>query len=254
MNYARYLLILLFFLVAACSSDPVRERKQGNPKEAAKMNVQMASGYIQRGQLEVAKDKLTKAIEQDPTYIPGLTTMAVLMEMVNELDKAEDYYQDALDVDGRNPDLHNNYGQFLCKRNKFETALKHFDIAVNDPFYLTPEITYANIGFCLMQGDKPDFKKAEVNLRKAIKINPKMASALLSMGELGIKTKQYLMARAYMQRYHEVDRKTANSLWLQIQAEKALGDKKYYLALSRELLDHFPDSPEADLLTGREKI
>ena len=105
-----------------------------------------------------------------------------------------------------------------------------------------------------MQGDKPDFKKAEANLRKAIKINPKLDSALLSMGELGIKTKQYLMARAYIQRYHAVARKTANSLWLQIQAEKALGDKKYYLALSRELLDHFPDSPEADLLTGREKI
>lgn len=248
MTLIRYLLVVFCCLLAACASSPAQEKKKGNDIDAAKMNVQLASGYMQRGQLEIAREKLAKAIEQDPNYAPGFTTMAVLMEMVNEPEKAEGYYQDALDIDSRNPELHNNYGQFLCKQKKLDEAIKHFDIAIKNQFYETPEKTYANLGYCLMQGDNPDYKKAEMNLRKAIKINPKMPTALLNMGELGIKTKQYLMARAYTQRYHAVARKTANSLWLQIQAEKALGDKKYYQELSRELLKTFPDSPEADLL------
>jgi type IV pilus assembly protein PilF len=248
MNYLKYLVVLVSSLLVACGSTPAEVKQESNMRDAAKMNVQLASGYIQRGQLEIAKGKLVKAIEQDPKFVPAYTTMAVLMEMVNDLTEAENYYLDALDIDPRNPELQNNYGQFLCKQNKIDEAVKHFDKALSNQFYETPERVYANLGYCLMQGDKPDYKQAEVNLRKAIKTNPQMATALLSMGELGIKTQRYLMARAYMQRYHAVSRKSATSLWLQIQAEKALGDKKYYIDLSRELLNTFPDSPEAKLL------
>ncbi|MDQ1363780.1 MAG: type pilus assembly protein PilF [Pseudomonadota bacterium] len=248
MNKSGYLMVIAMCMLVACAPDPVQKKKESNVRDAAKMNVQLASGYIQRGQLEVAKEKLTKAIEQDPELVPAYTTMAVLMEMINEPTEAENYYLDALDLDSRNPELQNNYGQFLCKQNKIEEAIKYFEKVLANQFYETPEKTYANLGYCLMQGDNPNYKKAEENLRKAIKMNPQMTTALISMGELGIKTRQYLMARAYMQRYHAVGRKTAHSLWLQIQAEKELGDKKYYLELSRELLKTFPDSTEAGLL------
>ncbi|HEX5637158.1 MAG TPA: type IV pilus biogenesis/stability protein PilW [Gammaproteobacteria bacterium] len=248
MNKLKYLIILLTCFLVACGTTPAQEKKEANMQEAAKTNVQLASGYIQRGQLEIAKGKLEKAIEQDPDFVPAYTTMAVLMEMINKPSEAENYYLDALDIDPHSPELQNNYGQFLCKQNKIDDAMSYFEKAVNNQFYERPERVYANMGYCLTLGDKPDYKKAESYLRKAIKMNPQMPSALLSMGELGIKTKQYLMARAYMQRYHAIARKSANSLWVQIQAERALGDKKYYVELSRELLKEFPDSPEADLL------
>jgi type IV pilus assembly protein PilF len=249
MNWTKYVLIASCALLVACGGgESVKEKKSSDPKAAAKMNVQLASGYIQRGQLEVAQEKLEKALEQDPEFVPAYTTMAVLMEMTNQPDKAEDYYNDALDIDTRNPDLHNNYGQFLCKQKKVEKAIKEFETAINNQFYETPYIAHANLGYCLMQGDKPDYKRAEAELRKALKISPNMPTALLSMGELSIATKQYLMARAYMQRYHAVARKSAASLWLQIQAEHALGDKKYFKELGQELLRNFPDSPEADKL------
>lgn len=248
MTLLKYVLILVMSSLVACASDPATVKKEKDQREAAKMNVQLASGYIQRGQLDVAQEKLEKAIEQDPDYVPGYTTMAVLKEMIGEPNEAENYYLDAMDVDPRNPELQNNYGQFLCKQGKLEEAVEYLEKAIKNPFYETPEKAHANMGYCLMQGDKPDYKKAEESLRKAIKVNPQMPAALISMGELGIKTKQYLMARAYMQRYHAISRKTPHSLWLQIQAEKALGDKKYYVELSRELIKTFPDSDEADLV------
>jgi len=101
------------------------------------------------------------------------------------------------------------------------------------------------LGYCMMKSENPDYVLAEKHLRKALEENPKMRSSLMAMGELGIKTRRYLKARAYMQRYQAITRPSASSLWVQIQAEKALGDQKHFLKLSTRLLDDFPESPEA---------
>ncbi|MFW2373480.1 MAG: type IV pilus biogenesis/stability protein PilW [Gammaproteobacteria bacterium] len=249
MRQALKIYILLFvFFISACGVPNSKPRTSNEPDliQAAKINVQLASGYIQRGDLEVAREKLLKAIEQDNEYVPAYTTMAILMNMVGEVDKADDYYQDALDIDKKNPETLNNYGAFLCSQNKIDKAIKQFNQAINNQFYETPEKSHANLGYCLMQADIPDYMSAENHLREALRINPRMPSALLAMGELGIETRRYLMARAYMQRYHAISQPTASSLWYQIQAEKALGDNKHFVELSRELLKRFPSSPEAD--------
>ncbi len=242
-------ILLAMFLTACGGSKAIKKDTEGtNYKEAAKINVQLASGYIQRGQLEIAKEKLDKAIEQNPGYVPAYTTMALLMDILGEQDDAESYYLEALDIDPRNPALRNNYGTFLCKQNKVDEAVEQFQHAIKNQFYETPENAHANLGYCLMKAEKPDYVLAEKHLRKALKVRPNMPSALLAMGELAIKTKRFLMARAYMQRYHSVSSPSAESLWYQLQAERALDDQKNFLRLSRELLKQFPDSPQADLL------
>ena len=68
------------------------------------------------------------------------------------------------------------------------------------------------------------------------------------MAEIGVKTKKYLMARAYIQRYHAVAKPTAESLWIQVQSEKALGAEEHYLKYARRLLKDFPDSEQAGML------
>ena len=54
----------------------------------SKLNVQLGVGYMQRGQYKVAKEKLEKAIEQDPENLQAFTTLALLMDKLNEKDKA----------------------------------------------------------------------------------------------------------------------------------------------------------------------
>ena len=115
-----------------------------------------------------------------------------------------------------------------------------------DPFYETPYLAYANAGTCLL--DKGDYKQAEVMLRKALRDQPNYAGALISMAEIGVKTHKYLMARAYIQRYHALAKPSAESLWLQVQAEKALGAEDHYLKYARQLLKEFPDSDQAGML------
>lgn len=241
------ILTLLLVLITACgggsNSKPTERERQ--TKESAVINVQLASGYIRRGDLEVAEQKLLKAIQHDRKYVPAYTTMAVLKSMIGDLEGAEKYYAKAIDLDPRNPELHNNYGTFLCNSGKLEQAYKEFQLALRNQFYATPETAHANLGYCLLQADEPDFVLAERHLRSALKVDPNMASALLAMGELGLRSNKYLMARAYMQRYHGVARPSAATLWLQIQVENALDDKDFVHKLSRTLIEEFPESPEA---------
>ena len=242
----QWLIILVAGTLVACSGQSIKEKKQvRKEKEAAVINVKLASGYIQRGELKVAEKKLLRAIQLDDEYVPAYTTMAVLMTKVGRKDDAENYYIQAIGLDPHDPELQNNYGAFLCNVGKLEGAFEQFNKALKNQFYATPEIAHANMGYCLMQGDRPNYDVAEKHLRLGLKSNPNMVSALLGMGELGIEMKKYLMARAYMQRYHALVRPSSHSLWIQIQAEHALGDKQYFIKISRELLKNYPSSKEA---------
>jgi len=243
--------IISVLALSACGGNKNSRTDEQNEK-SAQLNVKLASGYMKRGQLSIAKEKLERALELDDEYVPAYTTMAVLMDMINEPDEARNYYLEALDIQPKNPELLNNYGTFLCKMDdvsRLEDAVEQFKKALSNQFYETPQTAHANLGYCLMKHKKyHNYEESEKHLRKALKINPKMKIALITMGELGIKTKRFLMARAYMQRYHALATATAESLWFQIQAEKALGDQQFFIKLSRQLLNKFPDSPEAKKL------
>jgi type IV pilus assembly protein PilF len=236
--------------MSACSTkeEVVVDRKVSEPdlEQASALNIQLALGYIEREQLGIAQEKLEKAIEQDPDNIDAYTTMAYLKRIINEYEEAEDYYLKALDIKSNDPGIHNNYGGLLCQMGRYEDALEEIKLAYESPFYETPYLAYANAGTCLL--DKGDYKDAEKMLRKALRDQPRYAGALLSMAEIGVKTDKYLMARAYIQRYHAVAKPSAESLWIQIQAEKALGAEDHYLKYAKQLLKQYPDSDEAGLL------
>jgi type IV pilus assembly protein PilF len=246
----RIILIITITGLSACSSkqEAVKEKKISEPdlEQASALNVQLALGYIEREQLGIAQEKLEKAIEQNPKNIDAYTSMAYLKRLIKEYDMAEDFYQKALDIKSNDPNIHNNYGGLLCQMGRYDDALDEIRKAYDNPFYETPYLAYANAGTCLL--DKGDYKQAETMLRKALRDQPNYAGALISMAEIGVKTEKYLMARAYIQRYHAVARPSAESLWLQVQAEKALGAEDHYMKYARQLLKEFPDSEQAGML------
>ncbi|UCB54653.1 MAG: type IV pilus biogenesis/stability protein PilW [Thiotrichales bacterium] len=246
----RIILIITITGMTACSTkeDIVVDKKVQEPDliQASALNVQLALGYIERDQLNIAQEKLDKAIEQNPDNVDAYTTYAYLKRIIKEYDVAEDYYLQALDIKSNDPNIHNNYGGLLCQIGRYDDALDEIQKAYKNPFYETLYLAYANAGTCLLQ--KGDYKEAEIMLRKALREQPSYSSALISMAEIGVATEKYMMARAYIQRYHAVARPSAESLWLQIQSEKALGAQEHYLKYARQLIREFPDSDEAGLL------
>ena len=239
--------LLSAYILTSCSTGgnqkPEPREKVPNYKDAAEINIKLAVGYIQRQQYKPARDKLEKAIEQDPENMEGYKTLAYLYALLGLNEEAETKYNQALEINPDDSDLLNSYGTFLCTSGKLEEAQEKFKQAYSNPFYEALYMAQSNAGSCYIKENK--LKQAEALLRKSLRVEPRLPGSLLSMAEIGLKTERYLMARAYIQRYHAVRQPGPESLWIQIQAERALGAKDHYMKYARQLITEFPDSDEA---------
>lgn len=227
------------------SDKPERYNKTTNQIAAANMKLGIA--YLQRGEYKKALDKLHRAKNADPDYLPTYNMLGVLYQQIGEKEKAEKHYLKALRLYASDPATLNNYGQFLCQEKRYDEASKVFSKAANDPLYEAPEIAFANIGLCAMlQGQ---LNVAEINFRKALEKNPGQSTALIKMAEISYETSSYLSARGYLQRYLAINDHSSQSLWLGIQIEQQLGDKDTLASYKLLLKNKFPDSKETKQLT-----
>ena len=78
-------LAVAVFLQACVTDDP----SQNKSDKASKINVQLGIGYLQQNNLDLASEKLTKALRQDPDSAAAHNAYAILQDRVLQLDKAE---------------------------------------------------------------------------------------------------------------------------------------------------------------------
>ena len=230
---------LLALALTACVA--VNPQKTQNQKASA-VNVQLGIGYLQQNNLELASEKLNKALQQDPKSAPAHSAYAILQERLLQMDKAEFHYQRATELDPSDSQASNNYGAFLCKNGRELEAEKYFLRALDNPLYSTPEFAYTNAALCLLKVERD--ARAKEYLRKALAAKSDFAPALLAMGETLFDEDQHQLAKAYLDRYHRVTRPSARSLWLAIRNELELGGEDRIGELAQQLESDFPDSDE----------
>ncbi len=243
-----WLLLLLGLLPVACSTQHGRE-PQG-PRSPAQINAELGVRYMQQGNLDVALDKLRRALEQDPKLPAAHHYIALLYNRLGSPELAEKHFQRALELTPKDPALLNNYGVFLCGHGHYDAAIERFLQTLQVPEYRRPDEAYENAGLCALR--IPDRARAEAYFRHALKVNPLRASTLYQMMKLSYEEQRYRQARAFLQRYERVARHNPRSLWLALQMEKQLGNQRAVAAYSQMLREKFPDSPETRALTAQE--
>ena len=246
----RKVVLVLVLLITACTTSGGGDEVKNN-RRAAETNTSLGQGYIQREQYEIALEKLKRALAYDMTYAPAHTMLGVLYEILGDLQQAEKEYAKAVKYDASDGEVNNNYGVFLCRIGKGKQAEQYFQKAVEDLFYRTPEVAYANAGNCALE--LGDLDKADAFLRQSLEYNDKLPSALISMADVSYQMNNYLRARAFLQRYGSVGAWNANSLLLGYRIESKLGDTKSANRYRQELLERFPDSSQASRATGQEQ-
>lgn len=229
-------LVLISLLSACGGSDNIRV--EGGAK-ASRINVELGIIYLQEGKYKISMDRLKKAALQDPSNAEAFGSLGLLNVRIGRYDQAEIDFKKAIKLAPKNPSIRNNYGVFLCKQKRYKESHEQFLYAINDPLYSTPENAYLNAGTC-----GADKIQAEKYFRAALRKNSKFSPALLSMAKLSLELKRYLSARAYLQRFHQVKKSTAASLWLSVQVEKVLGDNDLMYSRALLLKRKYPDSEE----------
>ena len=115
--------------------------------------------------------------------------------------------------------------------------------AASLPLNNRPWFSLTNAGQCqLREGHK---QVAEGFLRKALQLNPSYAPALLKMAKLSYEKSEFMRARAFLERFFSYSKKTADSLWLGFQIERALGQMEKSEEYKMLLLSNYPLSEEA---------
>lgn len=245
----RISVLLLAGLLAGCTTteEGIRPGSQPNLEEAAKLNTQLGIDYLRKGQLDLALEKLKKALQQDPDLGMAHSVIALVYQRRGETDLAEEHYRDALDENSDDADTLNNFGVFLCAQGELEDAEKLFLKAARAKDYATPEDAWANAGVCIRREPK-NAERAEGYFREALRINPHHPNALAQLASLTYDKKDYLRARAFLQRYQSVARDTPQTLLLGARTERALGDMQSARAYERRLRTEFPEAQETDEL------
>ncbi|GFE80373.1 type IV pilus biogenesis/stability protein PilW [Steroidobacter agaridevorans] len=214
--------LVLSAALAGCVSTGSTQLGSPDNERAAEINLQIGTDYLRKNNLNQAKEKIDKAVEQNPRNSQAQITAGMLYERLGESDKAESHFAKGLALDPKNPEVQNNYGAFLCQRGKHSRGEKLMIEAATNPLYRTPEVAYLNAANCARNGG--DLKGAETNLRKALAVRPKFGEALFQMADLQYKQTDYLSARGFLERYIEVGRTSPASLWLGVRIERGLGN------------------------------
>lgn len=232
-------LLLLCGLLQACVA--VNPGKTQDEKASA-INVQLGIGYLQQNKLELASEKLTKALRQDPESAPAHNAYAILQERLKQNDLAEYHYEKATSLDKKNAQAANNYGTFLCRNGRELESEKYFLRALDNPLYSTPEYAYTNAAICLVKVNQT--KPAREYLRKALAEKSDFAPALITMARVFFEEQDYENTKIYLDRYHLVARPSASSLWLDIRTALELDNEANVEELAQRLATDFPDSAE----------
>ncbi len=235
------LVAILPLLLMGCvtTSDHVTDTEK-----ASAINVELGIGYMQQNNLDLATEKLLKAVRQNPKSAKAYYVYAMLQDRLKETELAGKYYKRATELDRKDSEAANNYGAFLCRTGRQRQAEKYFKIAVKNSLYKTPEYAYTNAAICLLQIERK--KDAMKYLRKALAAKTDFAPALLPIAELLFAKGDHEGAKPYLDRYQLVARSSAKTVWLTIRNEIELvgSDSSTVERLGRQLEDNFPGSDE----------
>ena len=224
-------------------TEPVRD-----DKDASELNYQLGARYYNQGSYELARDRLMKAIEIDPKMAVAYTTLALTYEALENPRLARESYQKAVRAAPRDFTVHNTYAVFLCRQKDYDQAQKYFDKAGSHRENDNAEVTLTNAGVCM--GEKPDIVAAEKYLRMALDHKPNYAEALLQLCLLKYQNKDFLSARAFLQRYMAASISSAGVLYLASRIEDELGNDRGRVEFEDRLIREFPASPEARKVLG----
>jgi len=214
--------------------------------KGAEVHTELGQRYMQNGDLKGAMEKLQKALQFDPKYVPAQTVIAVLYERINDPANAELHYRKAVEYDPKKGSVNNNLAVFLCKQHRPAEAKAFFDRALADPFYETPDLALTNAGTCQLQSQ--DYESAEGYFRKALERNPNNADALYQMAHVLYLKNDAFRARAFLQRYEAVGAPSPDSLKLGHDIELRLGNGEGAQDYAKRLREKFPDSEPARAL------
>lgn len=247
-------IVLMLAVLAGCTSAPrsaapgaAGEPVGANARERARIHTELGVTYYEAGKFAIALEELNAALAADRGYAPAWNARGLVYMDLKEDVNAEADFKQALRADPANSQAKNNYGLFLCQRNRGQEGIRYFLDAVKNPLYATPDVAYKNAGLCARA--MRDVASAEEYFGRALQLNAQQPQSLYSMADMRFARGDAQSAKTYMDRYMRVIAQPGpEALWLAARIERRMGDATALANYAGQLRRNFPGSPETRAL------
>ena len=150
--------------------------------DTSALNLELGAAYLAQGRLELARDKLVRATQQDPGSSEAHRVLGMTYERLEDPDRAERHYRRAVRLAPRDVEALNSLGVFQCRRaGKPREGLKLLERAAREAVGIRRAAVYANCGVCELPLDK---NGAAEWFRRALALDPLHVEAQLLLERL----------------------------------------------------------------------
>lgn len=228
---------------AVTRSDVLTESDEPDVRRRARLRLELASGYFEQGQTNVALDEIKQSLVTDPTFVDAHNLRGLVYMRLNKMPLAEDSFRRALALNPRDADVAHNYGWLLCQQARYNESFKMFAQAAGNPTYPGKAKTMMTQGVCQVRaGQKAEAEKSLMQAYELDAGNPvtgyNLASLLYERNELS-------RAQFYIRRLNNSELANAETLWLGIKTERKMNNRETALQLGEQLKKRFAQSPQA---------
>jgi type IV pilus assembly protein PilF len=249
----------LAFLLAGCANqaggagsaasnaknDLVTESDEPDVRRRARLRLELASGYFEQGQTNVALDELKQALLIDPTFADAYNLRGLVYLRLNDMPLAEDSFRRALALDKRDSDAAHNYGWMLCQQGRYKESVQMFTQAISNPQYAGQAKSLMTQGICQQRAGQRD--EALQSLTRSYEIDAGNPVTGYNLANLLYERDELTRAQFYIRRLNNSELANAETLWLGIKIERRLGNREAVQQLGDQLTRRYAQSRQSAL-------
>lgn len=226
----------------ARGNDPVTDSDEPEHRKRARIRMELAVGYFEQGQTNIALDELKQAVAADPNFPDVHNLRGLIFMRLNDFPQAEDSFRRAIALNPRDANTLHNYGWLQCQQGRYADALRLFDQAMANPLYAGRAKTLMAQGIC--QARAGQVNDAERSLSRSYELDAGNPVTGYNLANLLYQRSEYSRAQFYIRRLNNSELANAETLWLGIKVERRMNDRVAMQQLGDQLKKRFPQSRE----------
>ena len=234
---------------SASRADILTDSDEPESRRRARLRLELASGYFEQGQINVALDELKQALVIDPNYADAHNLRGLVYMRLNDAALAEDSFKRALSINSRDAGVAHNYGWFLCQQARYPESFRMFELAIANPTYQSQAKSLMTQGICQIRaGQRP---QAEQSLSRSYELDAGNPVTGYNLSNLLFERGELVRSQFYIRRLNNGELANAETLWLGIKIEQRLNNLDAVQQLGGQLQRRYGQSKEAGLFEKR---
>lgn len=228
---------------SAPRTDLVTASDEPEARRRARLRLELAAGYFEQGQTNVALDEIKQSLVTDPTFADAYNLRGLVYMRLNDIPLAEDSFRRALALNPRDADVAHNYGWLMCQQGRYADSFKYFAQASANPTYTGKAKTLMTLGVCQIRAG--ELVEAEQSLLHSYELDAGNPVTGYNLAKLMYDRNELTRAQFYIRRLNNSDLANAETLWLGVKTERRLNNREAVQQLGDQLKKRFGGSLQA---------